>query len=98
MVKLTTLAVLLAPLGALAGPMSRLSSRQLEQPPPCVREDPPPSEAETKARFDKFANAFIVTKNITEAFLYIADDYINHNPAAENGAKSAVRIPRPVSI
>lgn len=72
MVRLATLAVLLAPLGALAV----ACKRPLQQPPPCLREDPPPGATETEARFDTFANAFLVTKNITEAFLYIAEDYI----------------------
>ncbi|KAH8881120.1 hypothetical protein GQ53DRAFT_788236 [Thozetella sp. PMI_491] len=49
---------------------------------------PPPTEAETKERFDKFANAFLVTKNITEAFEYISDGYINHR-APKNGAGPA---------
>lgn len=44
-------------------------------PPPCVAMTPAPSVEETKARFDKFANAFLVTKNLTEAFEYIAASY-----------------------
>ncbi len=78
MVRLASLVALLAPIGALAVPMdSLLTERQaLPQPPPCVRQSPPPDAAETEARFNKFANAFIVTKNITEAFLYITEDYI----------------------
>ncbi|RYP89439.1 hypothetical protein DL770_004409 [Monosporascus sp. CRB-9-2] len=95
---LSSLVVFLAPLGSLAAPAGgALGARQrLQQPPPCVRVTPEPSPAETEARFDAFANAFLVTKNITEAFLYIAEDYINHNPYAENGAKAAWDILSPI--
>ncbi|KAF5229462.1 hypothetical protein FANTH_14196 [Fusarium anthophilum] len=48
----------------------------LPPPPPCQPLVPPPCEAETEKRFKKFANAFIVTKNITEAFTYISAGYI----------------------
>jgi len=51
-------------------------SGTLPAPPPCVRTTPAPSECQTEARFNEFANAFIVTKNITEAFTFIAEDYI----------------------
>lgn len=75
-----------------------LSERQARNaPPPCERADPEPTEEETKGRFDKFANAFIVTKNITEAFEYIAEDYIvslhlggsinTHNRTASNSSR-----------
>ncbi|RYP50952.1 hypothetical protein DL768_003618 [Monosporascus sp. mg162] len=99
---LSSLVVFLAPLASLAAPAGdpaagALSARQqLQQPPPCVRVTPEPSPAETEARFDAFANAFLVTKNITEAFLYIAEDYINHNPFADNGAKAAWDILSPI--
>ena len=72
MVRFTTLALLLAPLGALAGPCTR----QLQQPPPCVRQDPPPSVEETAIRAEEFAQAFIVDKDITRAFEFIVEDYI----------------------
>lgn len=48
----------------------------LTAPPPCRPISPPPDEAATKARFDQFAHAFLVTKNITEAFTYISEGYI----------------------
>lgn len=82
---------LLAPLATLAAPSSHhdkikmnLSTRQnasLTKPAPCVPAVPAPSEAETEARFDKFANAFIVTKNITEAIEYITESYIVSHPS-----------------
>ncbi|KAK8097817.1 uncharacterized protein PG998_013303 [Apiospora kogelbergensis] len=49
-------------------------------PPPCVATTPAPSVEETKARFDKFAHAFLVTKTLTEAFESLAASYRNHNP------------------
>ncbi len=66
---------------ALAAPAPTYASRNLKavtpaRPPPCQPSSPGPSEEETKARFDRFADAFIVKKNITEAFLYISDSYI----------------------
>ncbi|KAK1759967.1 hypothetical protein QBC47DRAFT_420781 [Echria macrotheca] len=70
-----------------------LTARQArKQPPPCTRQNPAPSEESLKARFDTFVQAFVGPagrKNITEAFEYIVEDYINHNPIAQNGAKSA---------
>ncbi|KIH92903.1 hypothetical protein SPBR_03136 [Sporothrix brasiliensis 5110] len=68
----------------------------LTAPPPCQPMSPPPDETATKERFGKFANAFLVTKNITEAFTYISEGYINHNPAAKNGAASAWGILSPI--
>jgi hypothetical protein len=85
----TVCAVLAAPLAAVAAPSPArtttsfdlaskvLASRQAMKPPPfCVRQDPPPSEEETEKLFDAFAEAFITKNNITEAFTYIAEDYI----------------------
>ncbi|KAH7014368.1 uncharacterized protein B0I36DRAFT_369331 [Microdochium trichocladiopsis] len=68
----------------------------LKAPPPCVRATPAPSECQTEARFNEFAEAFIVTKNITEAFTFIVEDYINHNPLAQNGSASAWSILSPI--
>ena len=79
MVRFTTLALLLAPLGALAGPCAR----QLQQPPPCVRQDPPPSVEETAFRAAEFAEAFIVEKDITRAFEFIVEDYIVREDSTE---------------
>ncbi|CAK7217248.1 hypothetical protein SCUCBS95973_003081 [Sporothrix curviconia] len=73
-----------------------LNALSLTEPPPCQPISPPPDEDATKARFDKFAHAFLVTKNITEAFTYISEGYINHNPAAKNGAASAWGILSPI--
>lgn len=44
-------------------------------PPPCVALSPPPSEEETEARFEIFGDAFIVEKNLTNAFEYISSNY-----------------------
>ncbi|KAH7364646.1 hypothetical protein BKA65DRAFT_447692 [Rhexocercosporidium sp. MPI-PUGE-AT-0058] len=65
-----------------------INKRQLVKPPPCVRSCDA-TVAETEARHEKFVDAFIIKKDITEAFRYIAEDYINHNPFAQNGSDSA---------
>ncbi|KAF2791261.1 hypothetical protein K505DRAFT_419254 [Melanomma pulvis-pyrius CBS 109.77] len=98
------LSVLLAPLGALAAPAAYpIEHAAVEQrqnrpakPKPCVAIVPAPSVNETLARFNKFAQAFIYKKNITEAFEYISKEYINHNPAAQNGFDSAWNILSPI--
>ena len=79
--------ILLAPLTTLAlatpnpVPNDVLVARQTRKaPPPCKRAAPEPTEPETKARHDKFVNAFLVKKNITEAFEYIVEDYIVYPP------------------
>jgi hypothetical protein len=57
--------------------LARQRTATAPPPPPCVRKSPPPSEAETEARFDAFVQAFVgPNKNITLAFTYIANDYI----------------------
>ncbi|KAK4458561.1 hypothetical protein QBC42DRAFT_300162 [Cladorrhinum samala] len=67
------------------------------QPPPCVRQVPAPSQEELEVRFNDFVQAFVgKQKNITKAFEYIANDYINHNPMAQNGAASAWNILSPI--
>lgn len=38
--------------------------------------DPEPTDAETEARFDIFAHAFLIEKDIDAAFEYIAPEYI----------------------
>ncbi|KAJ1325991.1 hypothetical protein MN608_09192 [Microdochium nivale] len=68
----------------------------LPAPPPCVRTTPAPSKCYTEALFNEFADAFIVTKNITEAFTFIAEDYINHNPFVQNGSASAWSVLSPI--
>ncbi|KAL2265082.1 hypothetical protein VTJ83DRAFT_7592 [Remersonia thermophila] len=86
-------ALVVAPLSAVALPTGGvdLVPRQGQQaPPPCVRQDPPPSQEETEARFRAFVEVFVgPKKNLYEAFKYISDDYINHNPMANNGHKAA---------
>ncbi|KAF5026416.1 hypothetical protein F66182_1481 [Fusarium sp. NRRL 66182] len=63
-----------------------LSARQsVVKPPPCEALHPPPSEYATKKRFYKFAHAFMLEKNLTNAFAYIAENYTNHNPFADDG-------------
>lgn len=85
MVQLASLIVLLAPLGALAGPCAR----QLQQPPPCVPQDPPPSVEETAKRAEEFAQAFLVDKDITKAFTYITEEYIVRSAFASTTADLA---------
>jgi len=77
---LTPLAVVGMPAGVAENP-HRLVARQrgLKAPKPCVF-DTTVTEAETAARFEKFADAFIVKKNITEAFEHIAASYIACDP------------------
>jgi hypothetical protein len=78
------LSLLLAPFSVLSAPTSTspenaaLLERQARptKPKPCVAVVPAPSVNETLARFNKFAQAFIYKKNITEAFEYISKDYI----------------------
>lgn len=54
-----------------------ITTRQtIVAPPPCVPIYPPPSEFETQQRFSCFAHAFLVTKNLTEAFQYISEGYV----------------------
>ncbi|KAI5859965.1 hypothetical protein GGS23DRAFT_599895 [Durotheca rogersii] len=102
---LVFLAVLLAPFMAGAAPTptrpglgyaavrpttTHRAKPSVVTPPPCVAMDPPPSEEETRARFDEFANAFLVTRNLTNAFEYVSSVYINHNPFAEDGPNAAL--------
>jgi predicted SnoaL-like aldol condensation-catalyzing enzyme len=96
------LSALLAPFSILASPISppilHLHPRQQSRPTkpaPCTRLFNT-TTATTQVRAAAFANAFIYDKNITEAFTYIAQDYINHNPAAQNGFDSAWNILSPV--
>lgn len=62
-------------------PTKVLAARQaVVTPPPCVAIVPAPTEAETEKRHQLFANAFLVTKNLTNAFEYISSTYIVLNP------------------
>jgi hypothetical protein len=73
-----------------ASPMSEATSTFASQraaaPPPCKRMNPPPSEAQTRARFAQFVQVFVGSKkNISKAFEFIAADYIvrpAHPPVA----------------
>ncbi|CAI9636063.1 unnamed protein product [Alternaria burnsii] len=93
----------LAPLAVLAAPAelhSRsdiLAARQARptKPAPCVRAMNT-TEEQTAKRADAFAQAFIYKKDISEAFKYISQDYINHNPLAQNGSDSAWNILSPI--
>jgi hypothetical protein len=70
---------LLAPLAAVASPVSSfalIGRANPVKPKPCAALDPAPDANQTAVRFNDFANAFIVTKNITHAFEYIAQNYI----------------------
>ncbi|KAI1135524.1 hypothetical protein F5Y05DRAFT_416198 [Hypoxylon sp. FL0543] len=60
-------------------------------PPPCVAMHPAPNQQETRARFDRFAYAFLVKRNLTESFEYISSKYINHDLlAGANGPDAAL--------
>jgi predicted SnoaL-like aldol condensation-catalyzing enzyme len=97
------LTTLIAPLAVFAAPVdisvsaAAIDTRQARptKPPPCVRRTNT-TEPETKTRSDAFAQAFIYKKDISEAFKYISQDYINHNPAAQNGFDSAWNILSPI--
>ncbi|KAF4968329.1 hypothetical protein FSARC_4275 [Fusarium sarcochroum] len=72
--------------GADSEVINTIHARQnLVKPPPCEAIHPPPTEHTTRKRFHKFAHAFVLTKNLTEAFSYIANNYTNHNPYADDG-------------
>ncbi|KAF1828490.1 hypothetical protein BDW02DRAFT_562943 [Decorospora gaudefroyi] len=96
------LSTLILPLAVLAAPLNAngrsgfLAERQGRptKPPPCVRAMNT-TEAETATRAEAFAQAFIYEKDISEAFKYISQDYINHNPAARNGFDPAWNILSP---
>lgn len=51
------------------------------KPHPCKALSPPPTKHETKKRFHCFANAFLLSKNLTKAFSYITKDYIVRSEA-----------------
>ncbi|SPO07035.1 uncharacterized protein DNG_09729 [Cephalotrichum gorgonifer] len=78
---------------AVEAPSRVIAARQgIVTPEPCQRQDPPPTEEETEALFDQFVQAFITEADISEAFKYIVEDYINHNPLAQNGFANALDI------
>jgi hypothetical protein len=75
------------PLIALGHPSS-ISARAPAKPRPCTPINPAPSEEQTRVRFNDFANAFIVTKNITHAFEYISQGYIVRNSSLGIGSSN----------
>ncbi|KPM37513.1 hypothetical protein AK830_g9039 [Neonectria ditissima] len=78
-------------------PSRGLSIRQSSvKPLPCQPVVPAPDSQQTEGRFNKFAHAFLLTKNLTEAFAYITNDYINHNPFADDGFDVAFDFLSPV--
>ncbi|KAI9167992.1 Arylesterase [Paramyrothecium foliicola] len=80
----------------LADPRSQEECENLSLQPESKPIVPAPTEAETKKRHELFANAFLVTKNLTNAFEYISSTYINHNPFAEDGPNAALDFLGPV--
>ncbi|KAH8788243.1 hypothetical protein F5883DRAFT_657880 [Diaporthe sp. PMI_573] len=92
------LAALVLPASALPEPPTRvLAARQsCVTPPPCQAINPPPTAAETEQRFNKFADEFLVKKNLTAAFEFISSTYINHNPFAADGPNAALDFLCPV--
>lgn len=94
--RLSSVFAVVLPFGALAVPVDGASTilfRQSPRPPPCVSRANVTLE-ETRTRFEKFANAFLVTKNITEAFTYIREDYINNG--APTGSAAAWNFLSPI--
>ncbi|KAI0165130.1 hypothetical protein GGR52DRAFT_95643 [Hypoxylon sp. FL1284] len=93
----TLLAAASAPLAALAAPLPSIAALLARQGTAkfCERITPAPSPEETEARFNEFADLFLVQKDIYGAFEYILPEYINHNPSAENGAQNALDILAP---
>ncbi|KAF2012603.1 hypothetical protein BU24DRAFT_411950 [Aaosphaeria arxii CBS 175.79] len=94
---LPTTTVLAHPVTSSTSPSSPLEARQSRptKPKPCVS-IANTTEAQHLANHAKFTDAFIVKKNITAAFEFIRQDYINHNPAAQNGFDSAWNILSPI--
>ncbi|KAI1385894.1 uncharacterized protein F4822DRAFT_356862 [Hypoxylon trugodes] len=62
----------------------------------CTRITPTPTDEETENRFNEFEDLFLVKKDVYKAFEYILPEYINHNPAAQNGAQNALDILAPI--
>lgn len=68
----TLIAVASAPLMALAAPI--VTERQTSKF--CTRITPAPTAEETEARFNEFADQFLVKKDVYKAFEYILPEYI----------------------
>ncbi|PVI01191.1 hypothetical protein DM02DRAFT_671427 [Periconia macrospinosa] len=55
------------------------------KPHPCVRVHPEPSQQLTEHRWSTFVYQLLYQRNVSAAFEYIVEDYINNSPAASNG-------------
>ncbi|EUC44104.1 hypothetical protein COCMIDRAFT_6515 [Bipolaris oryzae ATCC 44560] len=81
----TSVSVLAAPTGLHSRTDVLVEPRAaLAKPAPCVR-DPSATEMQNKARFNTFVQALIYKPDITEAFSYVAQDYVNHGIPLLNG-------------
>ncbi len=70
--------VLAAPNPTVSTPSKVIEERQgcrVVTPTPCQYLSPPPTEEETAARHKLFFDAFIIKKNLSEAFKYIDNVY-----------------------
>ncbi|KAI1081509.1 hypothetical protein F5B20DRAFT_536249 [Whalleya microplaca] len=94
----TLLAALSAPLVGLAAPtpLGKAIVGRQGNSTFCTRITPAPTAEETEARFNEFADLFLVQKDVYKAFEYILPEYINHNPLAQNGAQNALDILGPI--
>ncbi|KAI1456039.1 hypothetical protein F4805DRAFT_459091 [Annulohypoxylon moriforme] len=88
----TIFAVASAPLAALGAPNCTKQGTSKF----CTRIIPAPPAEVTEARFNEFAYLFLVKKDIYSAFHYILPEYINHNPAVQNGAQNALDLLGPI--
>lgn len=72
----TLLAATLVPITVLSAPVESadISFRQASQF--CTKTTPTPSDDEVKTRHDKFADAFLIKKDVKLVFTYIAPEYI----------------------
>lgn len=100
-------ALIVAPLATLAAPVAIDSDLVLvverqnrpAKPKPCVRITPDPTPQVYKERFTNFADAFIVKKNISAAFEFIAQDYIvRHHLLTPLSLSSPPPVPFPVTF
>ncbi|XXH01529.1 hypothetical protein Hte_007889 [Hypoxylon texense] len=94
----TLLLIASGPLAAVAAPLPSIAALLARQGTSkfCTRITPAPTPEETEARFNEFADLFLVQKDVYKAFEYILPEYINHNPAAQNGAQNALDILGPI--
>ncbi|CZT16622.1 uncharacterized protein RCC_02456 [Ramularia collo-cygni] len=80
--QLTT--TLLALIGATASltAASAILSERATIPAPCEIQTDPLSDDEAQKRFKEFTQAFVVKKDVSKGFEFIAANYVNHNPKA----------------